>query len=172
MSALTDKITASYLMARGATASALLGAAMLALPLNPAFAASSAAPGPGSSYQQDVDAAHMHSDTVETRIASLHKALKITHDEEPAWLAVAQSMRDNAAAMQRLVADNTAVAPQSKTALDELQAYQTFAQAHVDGLKNLTASFETLYDAMPDAQKKIADEVFRDFGRKAHHSQG
>ena len=115
MSAFSDKITASYLMARGATASALLGAALLALPLNPAFAAPSATSGPGGSYQEDVDSAHMHAETVEQRIASLHKALKITHDEESAWLAVAQAMRDNAAAMQRLVADNTAVAPQSKT---------------------------------------------------------
>jgi hypothetical protein len=30
----------------------------------------------------------------------------------------------------------------------------------VDGLKNLISSFETLYNSMPDAQKKIADQVF------------
>jgi hypothetical protein len=39
--------------------------------------------------------------------------------------------------------------------------YQKFAQAHVDGLKNMLSHFEGLYAAMPDAQKKIADEVFR-----------
>ena len=38
--------------------------------------------------------------------------------------------------------------------------YQKFAQAHVDGLKNLIASFDKLYAGMPDTQKKIADEVF------------
>jgi hypothetical protein len=32
-------------------------------------------------------------------------------------------------------------------------------------LKNLTAAFSTLYNAMPDDQKKVADEVFRTSGR-------
>ena len=51
------------------------------------------------------------------------------------------------------------------TAVQDLQTYQQFAQAHVDGLKNLTAAFSTLYDAMPDAQKKVADQVFLTSGR-------
>ena len=37
---------------------------------------------------------------------------------------------------------------------------EKYAQAHVDGLANLIAFFAKFYDAMPDAQKKIADEVF------------
>ena len=36
-------------------------------------------------------------------------------------------------------------------------------QARVDGLKNLPLAFTTLYDAMPDAQKKNADRVAPDF---------
>jgi hypothetical protein len=100
-------------------------------------------------------------ETVEQRIASLHTALKITPSEEADWTSVAQAMRENAAAMQKLAADNTVQAPQSMTAVDDLKTYQKFAQAHVDGLKNLTSSFETLYNAMPDAQKKVADQVFQ-----------
>jgi len=50
--------------------------------------------------------------------------------------------------------------------VEDLKAYQTFAQAHVDGLKNLTSSFETLYGSMSASQKKVADQVFRNFGRK------
>ena len=46
------------------------------------------------------------------------------------------------------------------TAVGDLKMYQKFAQAHVDGLKNLISSFDKLYAGMPDAQKKIADEVF------------
>jgi hypothetical protein len=46
------------------------------------------------------------------------------------------------------------------SAVDDLNRYQKFSQAHVDGLKNLIASFSTLYAAMPDAQKKLADSVF------------
>ena len=52
------------------------------------------------------------------------------------------------------------------TAVDDLKMYQKFAQAHIDGLKNLIVSFEKLYAAMPDAQKKIADQVFTTSGRQ------
>ena len=51
------------------------------------------------------------------------------------------------------------------TAVDDLKTYQEFAQAHVDGLKNLTSAFSSLYDAMPDGQKKVADRVFQTNGR-------
>lgn len=99
-------------------------------------------------------------ETVEQRIANLRKALKITADQEAKWNAVAQAMRDNAANMDTLIATNRKTAPQNLTAVDDLKNYQKVAQAHVDGLKNLIASFETLYAAMPDAQKKVADTVF------------
>ena len=73
-------------------------------------------------------------------------------------------MRDNETAMQKLAATRTQQAPQSMTAPQDLMAYQTFAQAHIDGVKKLMSSFDTLYNAMPDAQKKVADQVFMQFG--------
>jgi protein CpxP len=100
-------------------------------------------------------------DTVEQRIANLRRALRITADQEPKWNAVAQAMRENAINMDTLIAENRKTPPQDMTAVDDLKSYQKHAQAHVDGLKNLIASFETLYAAMPDAQKKVADDVFR-----------
>ncbi len=99
-------------------------------------------------------------ETVEQRITNLHAALKITPAQDAQWNAVAQAMRENAANMDTLVASNRTTAPQSMTAVEDLKTYQKFAEAHVDGLKNLISSFSTLYDAMPDAQKKVADEVF------------
>jgi len=86
---------------------------------------------------------------------------------------VAQAMRDNAANMEKLISEKKSETPQSMTAVEDLKTYQEFAQAHVDGLKNLTSSFETLYSSMPDQQKKVADEVFRSYGpghRAAHNS--
>jgi hypothetical protein len=146
---------------------ALLGAIMLAAPMTAARAEStSAAPSQaaqGATPQARVGAGAMatKTETVEQRITSLHTALKITPAEEVDWTSVAQAMRENAAAMQKIVADDTVKTPQSMTAVDDLKTYQKFAQAHVDGLKNLTSSFETLYSSMPDAQKKIADQVFQ-----------
>src|ERR1700719_3624194 len=64
------------------------------------------------------------------------------------------------AAMDKLIAANRTTPPQNMTAVEDLKMYQKFAQAHVDGLKNLISSFDKLYAGMPDAQKKIADEVF------------
>ncbi len=105
-------------------------------------------------------------ETVEQRIATLHKALKITPEEEPLWNAVAQAMRENAANMEKVVAANRATPPQNMTAMDDLTAYEKFAQAHVDGLKNLISAFQALYNAMPDDQKKVADQVFRTSARR------
>ncbi len=100
----------------------------------------------------------------------LHKALKITADEETNWAAVAQAMRDNDAAMHSLVAEGQETKAVRVSAVDDLRRYEKFTQAHVDGLKNLIASFETLYNAMPDSQKATADEVFQRFGHKAGHA--
>jgi hypothetical protein len=75
-------------------------------------------------------------------------------------------MRENAAAMDTLVAANRTTPPQNMTAVEDLKTYQKFAEAHVDGLKNLISSFSTLYDAMPDAQKKTADGVFNTAGHE------
>ena len=111
--------------------------------------------------------AHAMKETVEHRIARLHASLKITPDEETNWNGVATAMRDNAVVMHKLIAERSAKEAVAMTAVDDLKAYEKFAQAHVDGLKSLTSSFATLYAAMPDAQKKIADDVFRKFGREA-----
>lgn len=135
---------------------ALMGATFVVTPLTAtrALAQAAATPTPAAAT------AETKGETVEQRITDLHAALQITPAEEAQWNGVAQAMRENAAAMDKLVAANRTSPPQNMTAVQDLQTYQQFAQAHVDGLKNLTAAFSTLYDAMPDAQKKVADQVF------------
>ena len=163
--------------ARSVAIAALMGATMLAAPLTAARAdgvnnapmqlAQATAP----QNHAAAGATQMKGETVEQRIANLHTALKITPDEEGNWKGVAQAMRDNAAATQKLVAERSGQAPQSISAVDDLKTYEKFAQAHVDGLKDLTSAFETLYKSMPDSQKKVADQVFqssRHEGASAH----
>ncbi len=130
---------------------ALIGAVLLASPLSPALAQTATKLPPSQTH------AAMRQETVDQRIDTLHAELKITPAEEPDWRNVAQTMRDNAAAMGKLVAEKSS---QRMTAVENLQSYEQFAEAHVDGLKKLTAAFETLYDAMPETQKKLADQVF------------
>jgi hypothetical protein len=151
-------------VARSIAMTALLGASFVATPLTATYAAE-------TQPAAQAGAADGPSETVEQRITSLHTELKITEAEESKWNGVAQAMRENAAAMEKLAAAKTGEAPSSMTAVEDLKNYEKYAQAHVDGLKNLISSFETLYVSFPDAQKKTADEVFQTFGQKhASHS--
>jgi protein CpxP len=153
--------------ARSVAVAALLGATMLAGPQTTARADSvtnapiQLAQAPGSQSPAGKGATESKGETVEQRITNLHAALKITPAQEAQWNGVAQDMRENAAAMDKLIAETRTTPPQNMTAVADLQMYQKFAQAHVDGLKNMLSHFEALYAALPDAQKKIADEVFR-----------
>ena len=133
---------------------ALLSAPLAVLPWTAAHAQSAPSP------QAAANPADERGETVEQRITKLHQELKITPDQETKWNDVAQAMRDNAANMDKLMTEKRQKGPQNMTAVDDLQTYQEFTQAHVDGLKNLISSFDKLYAGMPDAQKKIADEVF------------
>ena len=110
-------------------------------------------------------------ETVEQRIDTLKTALKITPDQESKWKGVAQAMRDNASMMDKLVQDKRAKAA-NMTAVDDLETYQDFTKAHLDGLKNLTSAFKSLYDSMSADQKKNADQVFMHYGPANKPSQG
>jgi protein CpxP len=168
MSSFTHPIAMSAPFARSVAIAALMGATMLASPLSAARAEQAVAP----QNQAAKAAPETKGETVEQRITNLRASLKITADQEAKWNAVAQAMRENAANMDKLVAANRTTPPQNMSAVDDLKSYQKFAQAHVDGLKNLIASFGTLYAAMPDAQKKIADTVFDTSERKADTAPG
>jgi protein CpxP len=164
---LTHPIAAPAPFARSVAIAALLGATMLATPLTAAWAQSPAPPTVAATNATDTKG-----ETVEQRITTLHASLNITPAQETQWNGVAQAMRENAAAMDKLVATNRTTPPQNMTAVQDLETYRQLAQAHVDGLKNLTSAFSTLYDAMPDAQKKNADQVFQTSGHgpAASHS--
>jgi protein CpxP len=166
MSSFIRPLATSTPLMRSVAIAALLGTTMLVSPLTAALAQSSTAQAVAAS-----GATETKGETVEQRVTNLHAALKITPEQEVTWKAVAQAMRENAAAMDTLVASNRTKAPQTMTAVEDLKTYQKFAQAHVDGLKNLISAFGTLYDAMPDPQKKIADQVFLTSGREPTQSR-
>jgi hypothetical protein len=80
--------------------------------------------------------------TVEQWITSLHAALAITPAEEAKWNSVAQAMRENPAAVQKLAAGKIGQVPQG-----------------------MISPFKTLYNSMPDPQKEVALQLFQSFGR-------
>jgi len=110
-------------------------------------------------------------ETVEQRISALKTALKITPDQESKWEGVATAMRENAAAMDKLVQEKKGTMA-SLNAVEDLKTYQEFSQVRLDGMKNLISSFKTLYDSMPADQKKNADQVFDNYGPRKSAQHG
>ena len=162
MPTLIHRIATSVPLTRAVAIGALMGATMLASP-GTAVRADAAtqtvmqvaqATPPASQASEDANeqsqaaagATELKGETLEQRITDLQTALQITPEQEPQWKDVAQAMRENAANMGKIVAESRTTAPADMTAVDSLKLYQKFAQARVDGLKNLIASFETLYE--------------------------
>src|SRR6202048_5130276 len=123
MSSFTHPIATTAPFARSVAIAALMGATMLASPLTAARAdtatnaairlAQAAAP----QNPAATGATEGRGESVEQRIKDLHAALKITPDQDPKWNEVAQDMRENAAAMDKLIAANRTSPPQNMTAI-------------------------------------------------------
>jgi hypothetical protein len=148
---------------RSLAIASVMGTALLAGSFGLAVAQNAAEKAPAAAA-----ATSSKSETVEQRIASLKASLKITPDQEVKWNGVATVMRDNAAAMDKLVQTKRAIPAASMTAVDDLVTFQDFTQARMEGLKTLTVAFKSLYDSMPADQKKNADQVFETYGPAAN----
>ena len=79
-----------------------------------------------------------HEDRTELRISHMHAKLKITTAEEGQWARVAETMRDNAKAMNAL---SQARHEQAKTttAVEDLKSYGEITEAHAEGIRKLKA---------------------------------
>jgi hypothetical protein len=96
---------------------------------------------------------------VERRIAELRTQLRITPAEQQQWDQFAGVMRDNARDMDQIFIQR-AQQLGSMTALQNMQSYEQLADAHAQHLQKLVSAFQSLYEAMPDQQKQLADQVF------------
>ena len=97
---------------------------------------------------------------VEQHIKELHVRLHITPAEETQWNQFAQVMRDNARAMDQAFMQRAEQFP-TMNALQNMQSYAQLAEQHAEDVKKLVPAFENLYNAMPEEQKQVADQVFR-----------
>jgi len=107
---------------------------------------------------------------VDGLIAHLHAELKITPDQEQLFKRVADVMRENADTMSAL-ARKRAEDSRNMTAMDDLRSYAEISAAHAEGSKRMIAVFQALYDNMSDAQKKAADEEFREHYASRHRAK-
>jgi len=97
---------------------------------------------------------------VEKRITDMHARLHIDATQETQWLVVARTMRENQTALEPLLVERAKNAG-SATALQDLDSFAAVTEAHAGGIRRFIAAFEPLYTAMPAAQKKEADTLFR-----------
>lgn len=96
---------------------------------------------------------------VEAHIKQLHTQLKITQAEDKDWQPFADTMRTNARDMQAAMEEREQQYPQMN-AVQNMESYQKLAETHAEHLEKLVSAFQTLYNALPDEQKKVADQVF------------
>ncbi|HET6608015.1 MAG TPA: Spy/CpxP family protein refolding chaperone [Rhodopila sp.] len=118
-------------------------------------------------------ASHGMPEHVEERINAMHKRLQITAEQEPAWNAFAQVMRDNATKTAQAYQDRAAHL-QTMTAVENLQSFAQLEQTRAQGVQSLATSFDTLYGQLSDNQKHVADAMFARQGEhaaahKEHH---
>lgn len=123
-----------------------------------------AQPSPSTNMAAAPGAAATRSDVSESlkmdnHLRELHTKLQINAAEEAQWALVATAMRDSALQLDAALQAREA-ASKTASAVEDLNAYGTVAQAHADGVKKLAAAFGPLYAAMSSGQRQIADEVF------------
>jgi lysophospholipase L1-like esterase len=97
---------------------------------------------------------------VEGRIKELHAQLHITPAEEPQWNEFAEVMRENARDMDQAFMQRAQQFP-TMNAVQNMQSYEQISEQHAQRVQKLVPAFQKLYDAMPDQQKRLADQVFR-----------
>jgi periplasmic protein CpxP/Spy len=152
-------IRSNYLASAAMAALLALPGAALAqsapAPVTPPAAAAAASPlttqpAPGNNAEQ----------RVETHIRQLHAQLRITPAEQPQWEQFAQVMRDNARDMDQAFMQRAQQYP-TMNAVQNMQSYQQIAEAHAQHLQKLVPAFDNLYNAMPQQQQQLTDQVFR-----------
>jgi periplasmic protein CpxP/Spy len=148
-------VRSSHFVSAAIIALLALPAAALAQPTqSPAPAAASSPmtsrPVPGKSMEE----------RVENHIKQLYAQLHITPAEQPQWDQFAQVMRENARDMDQTFMQRAQQYP-TMNAMQNMQSYEKMAEAHVQHLQKLVPAFDNLYNAMPEQQKKLTDQVFR-----------
>ena len=99
---------------------------------------------------------------IEGRLAFLKAELNITPEQEALWKDYANAVRDNAKSMSSrctsLLGDSGA---SQKSLPYRLDAQEQFVAARLDALRATNKALKPLYQALSDAQKKLADQLIR-----------
>jgi hypothetical protein len=92
----------------------------------------------------------------ESRLAGLKSELKITAAQESAWNTFANQAKQQAAAMQALMA--SAPGSAQATAPERIESRTQFMKKRQEQMEKGTAAFKELYAALSPEQKALADQ--------------
>jgi periplasmic protein CpxP/Spy len=154
-------IRSSYLVSAALALSLALPVAVLAQSTSSLSTTSPPSPSAATSPTSSNAVAGTAEQRVDEHIRQLHAQLRITPAEQPQWDRFAEVMRENARGMDQEIAQRHQEFARMN-ALQNMQSYQKIAAAHAQDLQRLVPAFENLYNAMPDQQKRLTDQVFRE----------
>lgn len=127
---------------------------------NPSFAAEARKKPPTVAKTSAVEHA-------EAQIKELRGALNITKAQEPLWDSLTQVMRDNSKEMDAFIKER-AESTKDMDAVERMKFHIQTTESHLNQMKKLIPPFEALYVSMTDAQKIVADTMFRT-GKRGKH---
>lgn len=137
----------------GAAAGAAPGAAMAPQGRAPAATAQAAAP-------------PTMSQMIDQRLADLRSRLNITHAQQRKWDRFAAVMRSNARRLDRAYR-RRAQRLDSMNAVQNMTSYARIERSRASDMARLVPRFRVLYASLTPAQRRTADELFRE--RAAQH---
>ena len=108
---------------------------------------------------------------IETRIARLHTALRITPAQEPLWQNFAAVMRQNVVELDGVYARRESQYG-AMNAVQDLQSYAEVQEANARNVQMLLPPFQALYDSLSPEQRKAADATFEHNTDKALKKSG
>ncbi len=124
-------------------------------PSSAAAMARPTAPGPAPAAILPIQAqAEAQAPNIEANLSRLHQKLQITPSQQPKFDAFANAMRENA----RM---KPSAAPANPSAVDDLRLAIQDRELEVTALKRLLPAMQALYASLSPAQRKTADQVFR-----------
>jgi hypothetical protein len=109
-------------------------------------------------------------DSVEIRIAELHRTFRIMPPQEALFDAYADVMRSNAQAIHALFLQRAQAS--DFTAPARVRWYAQLTATHAEAVNKLIAPFDALYQSLSPAQKVAADRHFDQLQQRRMASRG
>src|SRR5215472_16690619 len=143
---------------RASLMSAALLTGVAGIGLTPAFAQTAAAPATspshGAMHHRD-QAWLMPGQLVDGRIAFLQTELKITPAQQTQWQQFASAMRQNAQALDQMIANARQHRGAAENAVDRLSRRAEFAKVRADNEARLATAFRPLYASLSPDQQRV-----------------